>query len=312
MIDGCFIFTSMKKRDTIKRSWVLLRYIERHPYATFKELEAHLSNLDFILSKRTLQRDFQALRDTFEVSIEYDSNRRGYYIDKESSFNLDSFMHFLEMAHTSHVLMENLRASKNMLNYLSFESDDITTGSEHLATFLEAVSNGYEVEFTHENYFTDKRKAHIIKPMHMREYQNRWYVRGLIENGDSRTFGLDRIFNPKHTGKTFDRNLSVDYKQEFSEVVGVNYSESELSEVIIRLTPFQAKYVESLRLHPSQEVIERMPEFVRVRLRVRPNYELIQKILMLGDGAILEAPEFFVNRLKGVVNNMAKNYQIEN
>ena len=126
---------------------------------------------------------------------------------------------------------------------------------------------------------------------------------------DFRTFGIDRILNLEVKEETFKPETKIDPIELFENTVGLSYSYNELEEVILSFTPLQAKYVKSLPLHKSQEIIVDNEKEVQVRLRIIPNFEFKQKIMMLGETIKVLKPNWLADDIKKSLATSLKNYE---
>ena len=61
----------------------------------------------------------------------------------------------------------------------------------------------------------------------------------------------------------------------------------------IKATAEQAKYLESLPLHPSQTAVETTPEYTVFRYRLVPTFDLKQEILSRGSTLEVLSPDWF-------------------
>jgi proteasome accessory factor B len=208
------------------------------------------------------------------------------------------------------LLTESLKESKDMLNYISFESHGGLRGIENLKPLLFAIKNHRKVSFTHENFDTGKQRKYSVRPYLLKEYQNRWYLVGIIGGlKEFRTFGIDRILNLEVKKEIFKPETKTDPIELFKNTVGLSYSYNELEEVVLSFTPLQAKYVKSLPLHKSQEIIEDNEKEVQVKLRIIPNFEFKQKILMLGEAVKVLEPKWLADDIKKSLTIALKNYK---
>jgi len=299
----------MSTQGTIKRYTLLIEKINFGTYPPFKELKDFLEEHGFSISPRTLQRDIEQIRGEFGVEIVYNRGRNGYYIDKENSINMDSFIKFLEIVGTGEIIAESLREGKEVLDFISFESEGSLRGIENLRTLVLAVKNKRKVSFTHENYWKGTKKQVVICPYHLKEYQSRWYVFGSLDGTNTfRTFGLDRITELKTLAVKFKPETKPNPTRFFDEVVGLTYSGTKVEEVHIRIYPPQDKYVQSLPLHSTQKVIKTDKEGIEVTLNVRLNHELVQKILTLGDSAKVLKPKALVENMVEILDGMRGMY----
>jgi len=69
--------------------------------ASAQQILDYLEEIGLKISKRTPERDFDAIRNEFGVEITFDKSKRGYYIDEASSIDIPAFIRFLEIANTS-------------------------------------------------------------------------------------------------------------------------------------------------------------------------------------------------------------------
>lgn len=300
----------MPTHSTIKRYTLIIEKIGRNQYPSFEIIRDYLYDHGFEISARTIQRDIEQIRFEFGVEIKYDRTRNGYYIDTETGINTDTFLRFLEIVNTAELLTESLRESKDSLHYISFDSHGSLRGIDNLKPLLFAIKNKRRVTFLHENFETGKQKTYSVKPYLLKEYQNRWYLVGIIEGSkEYRTFGIDRILNLEVLKVTFKTETKINPVELFENTIGISYSGNELEEVILSFTPLQAKYVLSLPLHQSQEIISKNKNEVQIRLKIIPNFEFIQRILMLGENVKVLHPTWLVNEIKKSLANAIKNYQ---
>jgi predicted DNA-binding transcriptional regulator YafY len=300
----------MSKHGTIRRYTLIIEKIGRNQYPRFEIIKDYLFEHGFEVSTRTIQRDIEQIRFEFGIEIKYDRPRNGYFIDTETSINPDSFLRFLEIVNTAELLTESLKESKDMLNYISFESHGGLRGIENLKPLLFAIKNHRKVSFTHENFDTGKQRKYSVRPYLLKEYQNRWYLVGIIGGlKEFRTFGIDRILNLEVKKEIFKPETKTDPIELFKNTVGLSYSYNELEEVVLSFTPLQAKYVKSLPLHKSQEIIEDNEKEVQVKLRIIPNFEFKQKILMLGEAVKVLEPKWLADDIKKSLTIALKNYK---
>lgn len=299
----------MSKHGTIRRYTLIIEKIGRKLHPSFEEIKDYLFEHDFVVSSRTIQRDIEQIRFEFGIDIQYNRTRNGYYIDVETSINIDSFLRFLNIVTTAELLTESLKESKDTLSYISFESYGDLQGIENLKPLLFAIKNRRKISFLHENFYTGKQRTYSVEPYLLKEYQNRWYLVGTIGDPmEFRTFGIDRMLKLKTEEETFKPQIKINPLELFENTVGLTYSQHKLEEVILSFTSFQAKYVKSLPLHKSQEIIKENEQEVQIRLRIIPNHEFIQKILMLGENVKVLKPAWLSEEIRKSLTAALKNY----
>lgn len=300
----------MSKHAEIRRYFLIIEKIRNGKYPSFTEIRDFLYQQGFQVGDRTIQRDMEQIRFEFGVEIKYDRIRRGYIIDYDNSVNIESFFHFLEIVNTAELLTQSLLESKDALRHISFDTGGGLKGINNLRPLLFAVRERRKVSFRHYNFQTDKTTDYTVKPYLLREYQNRWYVVGLV--GDTkklRIFGIDRITDLEVKAETFVRDRTPDPASLFDYTIGLVFSQNTAQDVILSFTPTQGKYVKSLPLHKSQEILIDNIQECRVKLYVIPNYELTQEILRLGDTVKVLEPEWLATEIRQILKKTLKQYQ---
>jgi predicted DNA-binding transcriptional regulator YafY len=300
----------MSRQGTIHRYTLIIEKINRNQFPSFQEIQEFLIDCGFELSKRTIERDIEAIRNEFGVEITFDRSKLGYFIDIEKSVNIESFLRFLEIVNTAELLTNSLSESKETLNYISFDQGGGLKGIELLRPLLQATKEHRKVSFKHFNFQTKKSRKYTLSPYLLKEYQNRWYVVGVVSGiGEMRTFGVDRIEDIKVKDEFFNVDPKLNPQERFNEVIGVVYSVSEKQTVILSFLPSQGHYVKTLPIHGSQKVLIDSDEECRIEIKVAPNYELIQLILMNNDKVKVIEPSWLVEEIKGLLEETLKKYQ---
>lgn len=300
----------MSKQGTIRRYYLEIEKIRGGSFPSFKEIKDYLQVRGFELGDRTIQRDIEQIRIEFDVEISYNRKKNGYFIDYEKSINTESFFRFLEIINTAEILSESLHESKNSLKYISFDTGGGLKGIENLKPLLKAIKDNRIISFNHYNFQTETSRKHILKPYLLKEYQNRWYVVGLIDSVDEfRTFGIDRIEDLEIKTESFKRNNKLNPIELFNRTIGLVYSYNSIQKVVLSFTPTQGKYTKTLPLHTSQTVIIDNETEFRIAIEVIPNYELTQTILKYGDTAKVIEPEWLVIEIQENLKRTLKQYK---
>jgi predicted DNA-binding transcriptional regulator YafY len=289
----------MSKHGTIRRYTLEIEKIQRGQFPSFDEIKDYLFEHGFEISTRTIQRDIEQIRFEFGVEIKYNRDKNGYFIDHENSINIESFFRFLEIVNTAELLTQSLSESKDALKYISFDTGGGLKGIENLKPLLMAIKDHRKISFNHFNFHTNMTRKYALKPYLLKEYQNRWYVVGLIGNlKEFRTFGIDRIENLEVKTETFKTDNKLNPIKMFENIIGLVYSFNTSQDVILSFSPTQGKYIKTLPLHASQKVLVDNDTECRISINVIPNYELTQLILKHGDTVKVIEPGWLVEEIK--------------
>lgn len=128
-----------------------------------------------------------------------------------------------------------------------------------------------------------KNRNQLMRIHTIDAFNNRWFVLGyapVVRN--IRNLALDRIISIEpDTGNKYVENIFFNPDSYFGEMVGVTREvKSRPQEVILKIDPPTAPYIETKPLHVSQQIIERYADgSVRVSLSIIPNLEL-QRLLL--------------------------------
>jgi len=300
----------MSYQGTLHRWLLLLQKTGGNQLPTFEEIKSFLHGSGFEISTRTLQRDIEQIRTEFGIEILYNRTEGGYYIDYELSPDFESTMRFFEIISTAGILSDSLRDSKQALKHIIFDSQGRLRGTEHLKTILQAIRSKKMVQFTHENFGTGKTTTFKVAPYLLKEYQNRWYLVGIPEGmQEFRTFGIDRMDELKMLSENFRYDKKRNPLDDFEHIVGLTYSDRKIETVVISVDPFQGKYLKALPLHASQKILIDDSKELRISLRIKPNFEFRQQLLMMGDRAKVLEPAWLVKDIRKTIEAMAKKYK---
>jgi predicted DNA-binding transcriptional regulator YafY len=80
------------------------------------------------------------------------------------------------------------------------------------------------------------------------------------------------------------------------------------SEVILSFDPFQGKYIKSLPLHTTQEVIVDNDDELRIRLTVYLTHDFLMELLSYGDTVQVLQPKKLIGKLTGIYRQALKKY----
>ncbi len=295
----------MSAQGTIKRYQLILEKLRYNSFPSFNEIAAYLHDEGFEISKRTLQRDIDAIRNEFSVSIEFSRTRKGYYIDDEDSPGYGKLLKLIRLQNETEMLQQSIRDEHE---YISFEHQDEWSNMKWIQPLLGAIKHKKIVELTHFTFNREQSLVRSVEPYLIKEYQNRWYLLAINEEGDVRSYGLDRITNVTVTNQSFTPAKNFDPHTYYAHVIGLNHDGTSTEEVILAVEPLTAKYLKSLKWHPSQEVISETDTEVIFKLYVLINFELKQKILSYAGRIKVLSPERLVKEIKKELNEVLTKY----
>ena len=111
--------------------------------------------------------------------------------------------------------------SQNGVAFMSFDNNNDAIGLEHVEMFLDAITHRYPLKMSYKPFNKPEFQVNI-HPYHLRQYNRRWFIFGLVEErGEILNYALDRITNLEHLSKTYIEN-NINFDEYFDDIVGVS------------------------------------------------------------------------------------------
>jgi len=150
---------------------------------------------------------------------------------------------------------------------------------------LHAIKERKILQFQYESYVQQNVTEIVGEPYILKEFRYRWYI--LLKNLKTsliHTYALERISNLMVTSQTFQYPTDLKTDDFFRNSYGITYTPNDAPvSVVLSCSPVQAKYLESLPLHHSQQIVSRSEEEVIVSLKLCITHELYMELLSMCD-----------------------------
>lgn len=306
----------MSKKGYISRYLILLNKLRNDRYCSYQELADYLESqqellrlgdesLEMALSKRTIQRDFKEIRELFGIDIEYSRKEKGYYIVQSASESLN-FQRRLE----AFDMINSLNLQDDLSRVVKLESRK-PLGTEHIYGFIHAVKHSFIVEFSYKKFLENKATQRICEPYFIKESKNRWYVVAK-DRKDNRvkTFALDRISDLLIGREKFTPIDVARVHAKFSNAFGIILSDNQTpSEVVLSFTAFQGKYLKSLPLHHSQQVLVENKNEIRISLNVFITHDFVMELLSYGENLVVLKPDKLKEKIRDSLQKSLDRYK---
>lgn len=288
----------------------------------FKQIQEKLEREELPASQRSIERLKNELKDQLGFELEYDSSTRSYTLDIENNSLQERIINLMVTSD----FLQNLSAHpKKILQYINFDNRTVSKGVDFLSDIFNAITQSYWLEITYQRYNAEAPKTHIIAPLFLKEYNNRWYVLAVTKANKTHKddmpllWGLDRIISLKKLGKApknlfqtlsiykqFKKDLKTKPFDIFNDIVGVSFSDEPMQKVVLSFEGKEAPYMESQPWHHSQDVLVKNKDEFRIALYVQPNDDLITLILsQCGRVKVLE-PLKLKNTIKKILEKAIK------
>lgn len=248
--------------------------------------------------RNTFRHHLDSIEDIFGIVINYSGS--GYSIADANAVNTQSLQEFL----VSHV--QNIDFCTKFHDLGSkLQTEDIPGGAQYLDDIGTALSDNRRLRIEHRKFIDDNSKSLTVEPYCIKTKDRRWYLLARnAQTAEMRTYALDRILKLELTDSRFNPSSSVDLAKYYSNCIGVYADDSTLSDVCIKVSSLQAKYLRTLPLHPTQKETE--PCVFKYHVDVTP--DLVNEILRMGSNATVLAPESLRSAVREEIVKMLDNY----
>ncbi len=283
---------------------LLLRYIHivnrvsKSP-ATFKEIDEYLSrqsafqDYKFNVSQRQFLRDLKKIGSILEIEIYYDP-RQGVYLINEAEFS-ELSRRRLEAFDTFNAL----KIGDSTSSLIHFEKRR-PQGTENLFGLLHAIKNNLQINFTYQKFWEDQTTERSVHPLALKEFKNRWYLLSKdLKGGAVKTFALDRLTNLDITRIKFKPSPDFDIEGQFRYCFGIiSPTDDEPQEIILSFTPFQGKYIKTLPLHHTQQILVDTQRELRIVMKLCVTHDLVMELLSFGAEMKVLQPEALIDEIR--------------
>lgn len=303
----------MAKNQLNKYVW-LVDTIYRSGKLTFKEINEKWvdEEMDYDekqkeakeLSLRTFHKWRIAIEEMFGLYIDNEGkDRYRYYIGNAKELTSGSLRSWLfNTFSVSNLLMNNLNMKDKIL------VEEVPEGQKYLPVIMKALKTNHVLIMTYQSYWRDEASTFEVEPYCLKAFKQRWYMVACSDK--VRIYALDRIQDLAMTDKTFNYPADFKGKEFFEHCYGIIANQDyEVETVKLKVSAKQANYMRSLRLHQSQQEIERNDEFSIFTVQVRPTFDFQQEILSLGSDVEVLAPYWFRDETADRVKLMWEKYK---
>ena len=288
----------MTKRESVLRYIHIMNKLRRGA-ANFEQIDTYLSQQselqggNFNMSKRQFQRDLKDIESIFEVEIEFDFKLKVYAINQDETSEVSQRrMEALDVFNA-------LKIGESSSMSIHFEKRK-PKGTENFHDLLHAINNKLQISFTYQKYWEDAITHRTVEPYALKEFRNRWYLLANdLKDKQVKSFAFDRLTELEITKKKFNLSATFDVNEHYKFCFGIiSPNDHDLKEVILSFDPTQGKYIKSLPLHETQEILVDDEHEIRIRLKIYLTLDFIMEILSYGDNVKVIKPKSLIEELK--------------
>ncbi len=305
----------MSKRAYISRYLLILKKLKVKPYSTYIEIQAYIENQfeymqmpdgDFQIgsSKRTLQRDITEIRNVFGIDIEYSKSQKGYFINQNEAENMN-FQRMME----AFEIFNSLNIAQDLAPFVHLEKRK-PQGTENLYGLLHAIKNNFQIKFEYQKFWEEESQQRLAEPYALKEFKSRWYIIAK-DNKDAtvKSFALDRLTHLEISNRKFDFPKNYNIEESYRYCFGIiSPNEEEPKDILLSFDPYQGKYIKTLPLHETQQVIIDNEKELQVKLKLCVTHDLLMELLSYGDNVKVLQPKSLAEEIKLAHQKAFKQY----
>lgn len=293
-------------KNFFKRYIWLVDLLRRRGYISLKEIsdewqKSPLNGTRERLSERTFFNHRDAISDIFGIEIKNDRTL-GFYIASSDMDGDSTAQWMLHALCLNNVLQENADMKNRIL------AEKAPSGDKYLTEVISAMRAGKVINLTYRSFSRPEPSTFQVRAYCVKYFKQRWYMLGDTDLG-LRVYSLDRFVDMEELEKTYEIPEKFDAEAFFNNCFGViTDKDSEVTDVVVRVEPHQAKYFRSLPKHRSQKEADPVNGWPVFTYRLVPTYDFKQEILSHGPAVEVLAPEWFRDEILGDIAEMASHY----
>ena len=295
-----------------KYVWVI-ETIYRHRKLSFRDLNKLWLNDDISMGVELPKRTFDNLRyaigDIFKIDIVNEKKGRyRYYIENEEELSGNGLTSWL---YSTLSVANMLYDSRNLKERILLE--DIPSGLQHLQPIIRAMKENYLLNITYKSYWSDEECSFDVKPYCIKLFKQRWYMvakstHAYYNDKPPMIYSLDRILQLTVKQETFEMLKDWNSKEFFEGCFGVCRS-LDVEVVKLKVSALQANYIRDLKLHDTQEEIERSGNYSIFTYCIRPEFDFQQELLRHGEDIEVLEPQWLREEIAGKIERMNSVYK---
>lgn len=322
-------------KNAYKRFTIIDGMLRSGRYASKDDILEKLELEGYQISESTFEKDLSALRDKFDLPIEYDRYREGYfYTERDVHFDIPLTYDAVEtiwLAISKLKELQNTEAVSNVkrsletiVRRLDFDVDKLESeaekiiyydplpefsGGEWISAIYDAIVERRIISFDFSQ--SGKTDRHTVEPYKLREYQGRWYVIA-CQNDDEALFGLDRISDLEISEERFE------FDSEFAEDIHFNLAFSvgpldfsrRKHDIHIFFDKSLTDDIKQNKLHWTQRVLNENDSGILICINVKLDKAFVRKlVLSYGNLVTVTNPPFAVDLVLREIISSLDNYK---
>jgi predicted DNA-binding transcriptional regulator YafY len=260
--------------------------------------------LNIGFSRRTLQRDIKEIANIFGIDIEYSKQQKGYFISQSEMDNLN-FQRMME----AFEIFNSLNIAQDIAPFVHLEKRK-PQGTENLYGLLHAIKNNFQIKFDYQKFWEEESHQRLVEPYALKEFKSRWYIIAK-DNKDAtvKSFALDRLTHLEISNRKFDFPKNYNIEESYRYCFGIiSPNDEEPQDILLSFDPYQGKYIKTLPLHETQQVIIDNENELQLKLKLCVTHDLLIELLSFGENVKVLQPKSLAEEIRLAHQKAFKQY----
>lgn len=325
-----------KKRDDIRRTTRMIQIDAKLRGGSFVKMDDLI--FEFGVKQRTIERDFERLRDELNAPLEYDRSQNAYhYTDPTFSvpsvlltegelFTVSTVLPLMEqykntplensfrsiMEKIVSFLPEKVSVNSSFLNQdINFISDPLPKIDENIFnSIFEAVKSRRAVSFDYKSATSRTFKKKTFDSYRVLCQKGSWYVIGFDRGAEKiRVYALARIKNISLERETFNVPNDFDLKNYIDLDLGIWNNSEPPAEYELLFAPETANYILEREWHKDQQVEENEDGSVSLKFTSNQKQMIFSWVMSFGDAVTVIAPSALREQIRAECEKVAGKYK---
>jgi len=293
---------------------------------------------EYGVSRRTILRDIEFLRDRYDAPVVADRTRKGYFytdptfmiqnvlLTEGDLFTVSTVMPLMEqykntplessfrniMSKIAEMLPQQVTVDTGFLNKdVSFISDPLPEIPEGVfENIFSAIKTHKVLEF---KYRSVSRKEYIYKmfdPYHVLCQKGNWYVIGFDHKAnDKRVYALSRFKDIKILNESFTVPEDFDIENAIDLSFGIWYNKDANADYELLFDKNMSNYILEREWHKDQVMEQKEDGSVLLKFTSNQKQQVMSWVLSFGDAVTVLAPESLKKEISETIKKVMDKYK---
>lgn len=325
-----------QKRDDVRRTARILQIDEMLRGGNYVSMDEFV--FKFGVTQRTVERDFERLRDEMDAPLEYDKKLNKYHYS-DSTYSIpnvvltegdlftvstvlplmeqyentpleNSFRHI--MSKITDMLPDTVTVDSSFLNRdVTFIKEAAPRIEEEIFnSVFKAIRSCRTINFEYRNINSQTYKKREFDAYHVLCQKGNWYVIGFDHNAnDIRIFAMARIKNISIAKDTF--KIPADFKLEkhIDLDFGIWNNTEPPEEYELLFDSSMANYITERQWHKGQKTVTNKDGSVTLKFKSNQKEMIFSWVMSFGKVVTVLKPESLIKRIKEECGGLLKRYK---